>query len=158
MFLWIFKGALNLIIWKKYQFQHCHWHLFQTTITFTKQYARKMKCWSHFRSKLKYFVTACSHYIIHKKNSTAVVVIKQKNKKNHQMLKIFRIFLAEVCILLATSQKLSFLIINISSFRCSICRTSLRMSLKHIMVIKIWKREKSWQNIWQTPTHFCLSL
>ena len=87
-----------------------------------------MKCWSHFRLQLKYFVTPCSHYITHKKNSAAVVVIKQKTQKNHQMLKIFRIFLAEVCILLVTSQKLSFLIINISSFWCSICRTSLRMS------------------------------
>ena len=129
MFLWIFEGALNLIIWKKYQFQHCHWHLFQTTITFTKHYSRKMKWWSHFWSQLKYFVTACSHCITHQKHSTAVVVIKQKAQKNHPMLKIFGIFLAEVCILLVTSQKLSFLIINISSFWCSICRTSLRMSL-----------------------------
>ena len=89
-----------------------------------------MKWWSHFWSQLKYFVTACSHCITHQKHSTAVVVIKQKAQKNHPMLKIFGIFLAEVCILLVTSQKLSFLIINISSFWCSICRTSLRMSLK----------------------------
>ena len=122
MFLWIFKGRLNLIIWKKYQFQHCYWHLFQTTITFTKQYARKVKWWSRFRSQLKYFVTACSHYITHKIIQMLLLWLNWKHKK------IFRIFLAEVCILIVTSQKSSFLIINITPFRCFSCRTSLRTS------------------------------
>ena len=41
-------------------------------------------------------------YNSHKK-STAVVMNKQKESKNHQMLKIFSNLLAEVCILLVTS-------------------------------------------------------
>ena len=95
----------------------------------TKHYSRKMKCWSHdhFRSQLTYFVTACSHYTTHTKIQLQLLWLNRKHtQKSHQMLKIF--FFAEVCILVVASQKLSFLIINISSFRCSICRTSLRMS------------------------------
>ena len=41
-------------------------------------------------------------YNSHKK-STAVVMNKQKESKNHQMLKLFSNLLAEVCILLVTS-------------------------------------------------------
>ena len=66
---------------EKYQFQLCHWHLFQTTITFTKHYYRKMKCWSHdhFRSQLKYFVTACSNHITHNKIQLLLLWLNRKH-------------------------------------------------------------------------------